>query len=338
MTPIDSVVDARGTRLFGRFPSRPTIVDPLAVRSLVPRALRALRLKQWVGWTLVHPDWAGGMILQDTGYLAGSGLYLANKRTGARHRWDANARGGSLRLPLDLFGSDVACHKGGFGVEYHFARGERIRIVIDVAAHDDEPAASGELVLDARPGVASADLAVSTLLPRGTMYTTKALYPVSGTLRVGDEDVVFDPQRDVAILDEHRSQLPYRTDWTWGTFAWHAGDGLAGANFAVRPQRADQEEESGLWAAGACEPLAGIVFEQAPGDDPLRPWDVESKDGRLDVVFLPAGFKDDVVNFGIAAERYRQWYGRYRGTVAAGGEVRDVLDVPGVLETMHARF
>ncbi len=338
MTLVDTVVDPHGTRRYGRFLARPAIVDPLAERSPVPRPLRWLRLKEWVGWTLLHPDWAVSMILQDAHYLGSAEAYLVDKRTGGRHEYKANARGGSLGLPLDLFGGDVAFHHGGFGLEYHFGREREHRVVVDLAAHDGAPAVAGELVLDARPGTASADLVVSAKLPRGSMYTTKKLFPVSGSLRVGSDEVVFDPSRDVAILDEHRSALPYRTWWTWGTFAWHDEDGLVGANFAVRPQRTDQEEESGIWSPGVCEGLSDIVFERAPGTDPLRPWRVASEDGRLDIVFTPAGRKDVVLNLGVVAMRYWQSYGSYRGTLLADGRTRAVTGVPGVLEDMRARL
>ena len=338
MTAPDALVDANGTRRYGRFAARPRVVDPLAERSLLPRGLRRLRLKQWVGWTLMHPDWACSMILQDAGYLASTELYLAHRATGVSHGYAANAPGGSLRLPLDLFSGRAEFSRGGFGLEYRFRQGEEHRIAIDLAAHDDQPALAGELVLDARPGVASADLAVSSRMPGGTMYTTKALFPVSGVLRVGDDEVVFDAARDVAILDEHRSALPYRTWWTWGTFAWHDEDGLAGANFAARPALAGQEEESGVWSPGACEGLADITFTQAAGTDPLRPWTVTSADGRLDVVFTPDGHKDVDVNLAVVAMHYRQRYGRYRGTLTTRDRARQVVDVPGVLEDMRARL
>ncbi|PZR53351.1 DUF2804 domain-containing protein [Xylanimonas oleitrophica] len=349
---LDDVVDGQGALRFGRFPRRPATVDPLRRRSLVPSGLRRMRLKQWVGWTLVHPDWAGSMILQDAGYLASAELYVAERATGVRHEYQAGARRGTLRLPTDLFQARVPFRRGGFGLEYRFDRaGGAHKIVIDVAAHDDAPAVRGELTLDAR--AAAPDLAVSSRLPGGTLYTTKATYPVSGTLRVGDRDVVFDPARDAAILDEHRSALTYRTGWTWGTFAFHDTDddgALCGANFAVRPGLPGQEEESGLWSPQACEPLSDVVFTpggrrwtDAPGalaarDDLDHPWTVRSRDGRLDVVFTPDGLKTVGLSYGVVAMDYVQIFGRYSGTLTAGGRERKVDGAPGVLEEMKARW
>lgn len=129
---------------------------------------------------------------------------------------------------------------------------------------------------------ASAPLSVSSRLPGGRMYTHKALFGVSGTLHAGDRTIVFDQTHDVAILDEHRSMLPYRTRWLWGTFAQHTPDGLIGANFADRPELPDQEEESGIWPPGSVEPLADVTFTPRGGDE-TAPWRVASADGRLDM-------------------------------------------------------
>ena len=51
------------------------------------------------------------------------------------------------------------------------------------------------------------------------LYTHKALFPVSGAYVVGDRSYIFDPARDLAIIDEHKSFFPYVTRWLWGTLA-----------------------------------------------------------------------------------------------------------------------
>jgi hypothetical protein len=157
-------------------------------------------------------------------------------------------------------------------------------------------------------------------------------------LHVGGQQVSFDPARDVAILDEHHSQLPYRTWWTWGTFAWQDEDGLTGANLVTRPTLPGQQEECGIWSPGACEELAEVSFTQRPGTDPLRQWTVHSQDGRVELVFTPDGHKDVNVNLGVIAMRYRQRYGRYSGTLVTAGRTRQLPDVPGVVEEMRARL
>ncbi|MGG0717221.1 DUF2804 family protein [Robertmurraya massiliosenegalensis] len=142
-----------------------------------------------------------------------------------------------------------------------------------------------------------------------------------------DRTYTFDPSRDIAILDEHRTILPYRTTWLWGTFATIIEDGVIGANFADRPIVEGTDEESCLWTPGACEPLADITFEPT-SNDPLDPWIIKSADGRLDVTFTPEDRKV------LASIDYWQMVGTYTGTIA-GIEIKDVR---GVYESMRARL
>ncbi|CAM3910051.1 DUF2804 domain-containing protein [Cohnella lubricantis] len=324
-----------GVRRYGRFSTRP-IVNPRDEFVGIARALRGLRLKEWVGFTLIHPDWYSSLIMQDAQYLASSEIYAYNRRSGALHQHAANGRGGSLALPDELFGSRCAFEKRGYRITYDFANdGTRHVLRFDIAATDKAPAFQGELTLDASR--ASLPLSVSSRLPGGRMYTHKVIYSVSGALRVGGEEIIFDPERDLAILDEHKSFLPYRTSWVWGTFALRTSGGLAGADFAERPSMPGEEEESCIWTPTACEPLADIAFEPE-SDDPLAPWRIHSRDGRLDVVFEPEGRKQVKHQLGLFAIDYFQLFGHYRGTLrGAQGEYK-FDGVHGVCESMKARL
>lgn len=74
MRDLSSLVED-GIRRYGRFPVRPANVNPLDERGRMPRAVRRLRLKEWLGFTLIHPDWFSSLIMQDANYLASSEIY-----------------------------------------------------------------------------------------------------------------------------------------------------------------------------------------------------------------------------------------------------------------------
>jgi Protein of unknown function (DUF2804) len=299
----------------------------------MPRALRRLRLKEWIGFTLIHPGLFCSLIMQDANYLASSEVYAYDRARRALYQHAANARGGSLRLPQELPGASPVFAKPGYLLRYDFAAGlERYRLRIDIAATAKAPALAGDLEL--HRDRASAPLSVSSRLPGGKMYTHKALFPAEGVLRAGDAEFVFDPSRDLAILDEHKSLFPYRTTWLWGTFGTRVADGLLGANFVARPAVPGGEEESCVWTPQACEPLTDIVFEQRKPGDPLSAWHVSSRDGRLDVTFEPEGRKDVKHQLAVFAIDYFQLFGRYRGTVGR----YQVDSVHGVCESFRARL
>lgn len=332
-TPQRLVVD--GVRRYGRLTARPLEVNPLDEYAGLRRRLKRLRLKKWVGWTLVHPEVYSSMILQDAHYLASSEIYLRDAATGELHEHARNARGGSLRLPDQLWGARAGIDKDGYRIRYQLAEPDGVhRVSVDIAATEKDPAFFAELELDGSG--ASAPLSVSSRLPGGTMYTHKAVFPASGVYRVGDREIVFDPTRDFAILDEHHSLLPYRTRWVWGTFATRVGGQIVGANFVDRPELPGEPEESCLWTPGAAEPLADIAFS-ARTTDPLAPWDIRSADGRLDVVFTPDGRKEVRHQLGLAAIDYFQLYGRYTGSVRSTDGTAYDIDVTGVCESMRMR-
>ncbi|WP_212734406.1 DUF2804 family protein [Bacillus yapensis] len=327
----ETILIVDGIRRHGRFKARPYDVDPLDESSLLPRALRRFRLKEWVGFTLLHPELPSSMILQEAHYLASSEIYVRDKHGMVEH--SRNVRGGSLKLPHELFPSAPAIDANGYWIGYDWAEQpngrHRIRVSVDATA--EQAAIKMDLELDGAK--ASAPLSVSSPLPGGAMYTHKVAYPASGSVTVGDRTYTFDASRDIAILDEHRTFLPYRTSWLWGTFAAITPDGVIGANFAQRPIVAGTEEESCLWTPGACEPLADITFKQK-SNDPLAPWHIKSADGRLDVTFTPEDRKDVKHQLVVASIDYWQLVGTYTGTVAG----HKVKGVRGVCESMRARL
>jgi hypothetical protein len=207
----------------------------------------------------------------------------------------------------------------------------------DIAATATAPAIKGELSLytERRSG----PLSVSARLPGGKLYTHKALFPAGGSLTVGESAIGFDPSRDMAVLDEHKSLFPYRTRWLWGTLATRVDGAPVGANFCARPLLAGEEEESCLWTPAGCEPLGGITFTPTDAGNPLAPWQVRSADGRLDVTFEPEGRKGVKHQLLLVDIDYYQLFGHYRGTLRAlDGQAFDLKAAHGVCESFKARL
>jgi hypothetical protein len=329
----DALVDERGVRRYGQLAARPTVVNPLDEFSGPKGRLKRLRLKEWIGFTLIHPGLASSMIIQDAHYLASSELYVAELGSGRLSQHARTARGGSVGFAAALWGRPCVFRKPGYNIEYEFAPVDGThRIRIDVAATDTAAAISGELELD---GAHTAPpLSVSSRLPGGAMYTHKMLYPASGALRIGDVQYSFDPTRDLAILDEHHSLFPYRTFWTWGTFAEMTPDGPIGANVCRRPELPAEPGESCIWTSSALEPLSDVTF----ASDSEGRWQIASRDGGLDVTFTPDGRKEVKHQLGVVAIDYVQLYGTYRGVLRNAPNGYEFTAVRGVYERMDTRF
>jgi hypothetical protein len=335
----DSLVEG-GARRYGRLAARPASVNPLDEYSGVARSLRSLRLKEWIGFTLIHPDWYSSLIIQDAHYLSSSEIYAYDRSREALHQ-HASTMIGSLGMPSGLYGEHISYSRPGYSVSYDFAAAGDTAgtstLKFNIAATATAPAFQGELQL--HQAGASAPLSVSSRLPGGKLYTNKVLFPVSGTLTVGTEKITFDPARDIAVLDEHKSLFPYRTTWLWGTLATRADGAPMGANFCARPISAGEEEESCIWTPGACEPLSNVTFEPAKPGDPLGPWHVRSADGRLDLTFEPEGRKAVRHQLVVFEIDYFQLFGHYQGVLrGTDGATYGVNGVHGVCESFSARL
>jgi len=321
-----------GQRQLGRFTTTPW-ANPFDEFHGVKKVFERFRTKEWAGFTLLHPEMAGSMIIQDAKYLVTGELYVYDRAEDTMVEWAANRLRPSRRMPADLLHSRCVFISGGFRLGYGFSDHE-VLILIDVDATPSRPAVNGRLTLDVAG--ATPPLVVSSLMPGGAIYTNKLVYPASGYILCGDKRYEFDPKRDCAILDEHKSHLPYHTDWDWSTFAWQVDGHIIGANLISRPSLPGQEEESCIWTPTQAQPLSDITFTQT-GDD-LSPWSMVSADGRVNVVFNPQGHKDHNLNAGLVAMEYAQWFGHYNGTISDGVTVWPVENVPGVCERMHARL
>lgn len=319
------------TRYLGRFLTTP-LANPADQFSGPRRAYERFRTKEWVGFTLIHHEMAGSMIIQDAKYLTTGELYIYDRANDTLNQYAAHKLLSKGHLPADLLHSRCTFVASGFRLGYDFTESS-VTVFFDAPASDSAPKIVGHLMLDTAH--ASAPLVVSAALPGGAMYTNKIVYPASGVIVCGDRRYNFDPSRDFAILDEHKSHLPYHADWTWGTFAMPVDAGIVGANFAARPALPDQEEESCLWTPSGARPLRDITFSR---DGDSAPWRAVSADGRLDVVFESQGHKDDHLNLGLLSLEYSQWFGHYNGQVSDDGQMWRVENVPGVCEIMHAKL
>ncbi len=332
--PEQLVID--GTRQYGRFAARPRVLNPLDQWSGARRGLRRLRLKEWIHFTLTHPDLFTSMAIQDAGYVASSEIYASLRADGKLHQHGRTGLGTSLHMPSELSGSRCRFVARGYELFYEFG-GEhgdhRIEIRIGAEASGKELAAS--LLL--HHAEASAPLSLSSQLPAShganpAMYTHKRVFPVSGSYRVGEQLVRFDPARDLAVMDEHKSFLPYHTQWTWGTLASVDRGSILGANLISREELPGEEQEGCVWIDDTVVPLRDVQFERSGSISDV--WQVGSGDGCVSLRFRPQGVKSVHRQLVVAEIDYHQVFGGYTGTLAG----RRINDVHGVIEGMRARL
>jgi hypothetical protein len=286
------------------------------------------RLMEWFGYGLTLRDWYLGMIIIDAKLLPISAVYVVNRRD--KTTFSHNLAGGRVHTASGPWNDRTWARGPGYDLEFvHLLDQGRHEINLDLH-RPRRPPVRGKLVfhedLAARP---SLNTTVPTIAPF-FFYTHKACMPASGELEVGKEKIGLDPQRDLAILDEHRNYAQTPALWTWGT----AGGDYQGKLLAFNlgdTGGIDQEHwnENCLWIGDRLELLGPVQWTNDPRN-PRNPWTVKEIHGRADLTFTPDNGKIVSVP---PLGKYYQMAGNYNGyLVNQAGEKLEVRNFYGCAE------
>jgi hypothetical protein len=293
-------------------------------------------LVEWVGAGMAHPDWYLGVIVVDASKLFSlSVVYGYNRKTGAYFSHDGIARRSRVRV-ADATWNDVTRFEGrGFHVEFVHRLDQGFhRVNIDIRAAGKKPAVRGNLIWHEELGKSQPLVLLSPVEGGGFIYNHKAQMPIEGDLRIGTQDLKFDPRRDVANLDEvkvHGGAL--RLSYRWFNFGGFDRQGrLVGLDLAHSPQKPDPYwTENCMWVGDKLWMLGHVQFEMNRRDL-MQPWRARDKEGRVDISFFPEGGK--AVNLGPLG-KYYQKCGSFRGKLIDGEGVEHLIeDIYGCAESM----
>lgn len=299
----------------------------------------ATHFKQWVGFGITHPEWHVTFFMVNAGYLTSAVVY-AHSRNNQKSIKHARAwPGNHPELPADLYKGRARFTAPGFDLEF--------RAGLDAGRHEISVRAtslfqtsiSGHIefhqdTTSIRPLVASLPLS------GGHMYTHKAPIPVSGALRIGNHRIRFDPARDIALLDEHRSLLPRPMRWRWATLAGRAPGGrILALNLGDHDTIADPQQwnENAIWLGDTLEYIGPVSFKYSP-QVPCWPWTIQEQNNRVKLTFFPESQKTENVRIGPLGMKYYQLSGRFQGHAQTKTETFIIKDFQGVAENMDANF
>ena len=309
--------------------------------SNAPEWLKKIRLKQWQFFLIVHPQYAFGMVIFDMGFSANSFFYIFDRSTHKlvghkRIKMDRN-----VAIAENLWDGHCWFRDKNYNIEIHnhLDQGKH-EIDVDIQAKGDAPAVQAQVTAQQMPGGTHPLVVSLPVRARRQMYSHKVVCAASGSVRVGDDEVVLDPTRDVAIQDEHKAFYPRHTYWKWATFGFPAGSGrTVGVNLTdnLIKDQARWNENAILTSTG--NTYLGPARFNMDRHDIMKPWIIRDEDGLVDLTFTPQGAKLDRTNMGLLRVDYRQPLGLFNGTLTEGdGNVIKVRDVFGVSEYFDAWY
>ncbi len=302
------------------------------------KAKRWLRLKEWVGFGINHPDLFGGILVQNAKLAASGTVYLFDKRTKRLYDWlilDIPTR---MQMPESLWNSTLHC---GFGDEAlvftHEVERKRHGIRCTRRASKSLPRLDVNLVLH-QDWSAVQPLVVSLPIePDHHTYTHKSPLRLEGSITIGEDVFTFDPVRDLGNLDEQKTFYPYQTQWKWACFTARTQEGHElVTNFVNQMTPKDLPGEDAIWLDGRLILTEQPLFTRHGIDGAHQLLDDE---GRISLHFTPAGAKTEKRNYGLIQMDYAQHVGRFDGSITDDtGHRHTIHGAFGALETMQARF
>jgi hypothetical protein len=302
------------------------------------RPLRWLRLKEWVGFGLCHPRLFGGILVQDAKLAASGTVYLYDRHRRRLYEWLILDIPGRVQLPETLWKGQTRCGFGRRELRFdhdlqHSRHGVRVRI----PASRGMPALAVDLTLHQDLSTVDPLVVSLPIPPDHHTYTHKSPLHLEGTIRIGGQEYVFEPNRDLGNLDEQKTFYPYRSCWHWGCFVARSVQGTeVMLNFVDQMTPKDQPGEDAMWVDGKLMLLRrpDIYPSERPGE-----FRIEDPDGRIQLRFLREGAKVERRNYGPLSIDYEQAFGRYDGIVHDDrGRTHRIQGAFGAFERMKARF
>lgn len=309
-----------GRQRFGRWNAplaRTNLLD--ARHQHLPRPLRWLRLKEWQAVQIVTPRLFVNLALFDVKLLGLLQVKVYDHARGVKYLHERKLRPGALHLADQLLDSSAQYDGGAGKLAFTNRMGAgRIEIAVDVAATKDAPRITGALVLHTDRG---ASQVVSLPFAGATgMYSHKGMFPIEGTLTVGDDTHTLGLGDSLALLDDHKGYYPYVMRWDWVTAASHAGGYARGFNLTRNQCREPERyHENCAWQDDRIGALPAVTFERTNVRAAGESWRIRDRDGRVDVTFEPTVPGDVKLNALVIESRYRGPFGRFTGRLEPDG-------------------
>lgn len=280
----------------------------LARRTLLPR------LVEWYGVGMAHPDWYFAVIVVQAERFSLMNLYGVDRHSREMFSHDVIATPRHARVAESPWGGETTFDRTGAWVRMrHDLAAHKHTVDVDLRAGKNRPAVRGQLVWHEDPTRSPALVALAPMGERRFIYNHKAQMPISGTLRVGNVDVTFAPDRDLANLDEVRACLGVRNHYRWVNFSGFDDQArIIGLNASDSRQRhASWGSENAMWLGAKLSFVGEVEFDLDP-HDLMRPWRIRDRACRIDVTFTPEGGKSVAVG---PLGAYHQKCGTFSGVL-----------------------
>lgn len=161
--------------------------------------------------------------------------------------------------------------------------------------------------------------------------------PASGWVSVGDKKYDLEPETSFGALDFGRGYYPPRLFWYWATASGMQHGKLTGFNLG-HGNNPNEVTENAVFYDGKLHKM-GSLDVLCDKNNPMKPWHIKSRDGRLDISFSPEKARCNKLNLGFLYTRGCPTFGYFSGTVILdSGENLVIENIFGLFEWVDQKW
>lgn len=295
-------------------------INPLDARiSVMPwsKGVKNLLLKEWEHYGLVNRRFFVSLALFNSKRLGLAQVVTYDRQTKNKVIHEMKMRPRTLDIPNELWDSHACVSTPGLSLSIRHELSQGLHhIEFQCERNKTRPGIQGLFTCYEDLEIIEPIVVCLPLGRRRAMYSHKAILPLEGRLRVGNETFVFSKEDSFALPDIHKGYYPYVMKWHWATGGgWNREGQLIGFNL-TNNQVKDQKtyNENCLWINGKGHLLPPVQFFMK-SNSLEHPWRIQDREGRVDVEFHPEATRNINMNLLILRSRYRGPYGSFSGHI-----------------------
>ena len=288
------------------------------------------RIKRWEYLGICNNDIIFGIAVVRLGYMCNLFAYLFDRRSARISEYDILTPGGGAAI---FEGTSLTG-------EITFKSGKTaVRMTSDPETITVEGSIKGELSVSLSFRKYGQPLVCLTRVGlKGFNYTHKeAGIPVRGTIRHKGVSWDIQEEQSFGVRDYTLGYLARQTFWNWASGGGMDKEGNRIGFNLVQGVNETGFTENAFWVNGRLVKTDVVDFRY-DDLDLLKPWHIESNDGRVRLRFLPEGKRSANIHAGLIVSKFHQPFGRFEGTLRDGDQVCELQNVSGFTEEHYAKW
>ena len=312
---------------------------PSPYRLPLPKALKALQLREWQAFQLRGKDHFIMIAIYNAKKISLVQFIVYDIKNNIKTKYEKKVGAWSLSIPDTLYNSSASYKSNNFSIEVqHDIATGKLEISAAIKNFGGLPEVKAHFsglhdIAKYKPMVVCNPFSEGRV-----MYSHKCLMPMQGELTIGDKHLKFEKENSELIIDDHKGYYPYPTVYDWVTgMGYDKENRMVGFNL-TNNQVIQQEtyNENCLWFNGELHPLPPIKVKRPNGVK--GKWHITDEYDMVNLEFEPVIHTSVNINLLVIRSKYEGPYGFFNGYLKKStGEKVQIENLFGMGEYFYLR-